>query len=163
MTNSVKLSESLLDEDKGLVLVCEIGSNTLGLATDRIQEVLAVPEIRPVHHAPPYVRGLFNLRGKVLALIDLAVKLDLPAQTIGPESRILVMEFDAELVGLLVENLMGIFSFADNSLVSSPDHLEEAFQRAVSGFFFLDERMVGLLRLDALLDRRTDAELSGGD
>lgn len=163
MTNSVKLSESLLDEDKGLVLVCEIGSNTLGLATDRIQEVLAVPEIRPVHHAPPYVRGLFNLRGKVLALIDLAVKLDLPAQTIGPESRILVVEFDAELVGLLVENLMGIFSFADNSLVSSPDHLEEAFQRSVSGFFFLDERMVGLLRLDALLDRRTDAELSGGD
>lgn len=163
MAGLMNLAESLLEEDNALILVCEVCDNTFGIPTSRIQEVLSLPEIRPVHHAPKYVKGLFNLRGKVLALIDPAIKLELSCQAAGPESRILVVESGSELVGLMVESLTGIFPFSDQNLVANPENLQSSLQRCLAGFFFLDGKMVGLLKLDELLSRSEEGTISNGD
>lgn len=163
MTELMNLAESLLEEDNALVLVCEVCANTFGIPTTQIQEVLAIPEIRPVHHAPDYVRGLFNLRGKVLALVDPAVRLELSRQTIGPDSRILVVESGSELVGILVDSLSGIFPFSDQNLVPNPENLQNSLQKSLAGFFFLDGNMVGLIKLDQLLGRDDESAIAGGE
>lgn len=163
MTELMNLAESLLDEDNALVLVCEICGNTFGIPTSHIQEVLAVPEIRPVHHAPAYVKGLFNLRGRVLALIDPAIKLELQPQVLGPESRILVVANDSELVGFLVESLAGIFPFAEENLVANPENLQPGMQKSLAGFFFLDGNMVGLMKLEQLLVKNDESDLPQGE
>jgi purine-binding chemotaxis protein CheW len=163
MTELMNLAESLLDEDNALVLVCEFCGNTFGIPTSHIQEVLAVPEIRPVHHAAAYVKGLFNLRGRVLALIDPAVKLELQPQIIGPESRILVVETNSELVGFLVESLTGIFPFSDENLVPNPENLQPAMQQSLAGFFFLDGNMIGLLKLEQVLEKYDEGDLNQGE
>lgn len=150
---------SLLEDESQLVVVCGIGGNMLGIPADPIQEVLAPPEIRPVHHAPDYVRGVFNLRGRVIVVIDPAVKLGLSAQILDGETRILVVQSGAELVGILVDRLVGIFPFSPGQMTASPENLPESFSRVVSGFFFLDGRMTGLLILDKLLGSRD----AGGD
>ena len=90
----MNLTGSLLEDEGRLVVVCNISGNILGLPTGPIQEVLAIPEIpeiRPVHHAPAYVKGVFNLRGRVIVLIDPAVRLELEPQEPCSESRILVV------------------------------------------------------------------------
>ena len=148
---------SLLEDESQLVVVCGVAGNMLGIPATPIQEVLAPPEIRPVHHAPDYVRGVFNLRGRVIAVIDPAVKLELPAQTLDADARILVVQSGAELVGLLVDSLAGIFPFSPDRLTASPENLPKAFSRVVSGFFFLDGKMTGLLKLDELLGSREAA------
>ena len=152
--SSMKLAGSLLEDENQLVVVCSIGGNKLGIPAGPIQEVLALPEIRPVHHAPEYVRGVFNLRGRVIVIIDPAIKLGLPPQAFEGESRILVVQSGPELVGLLVDSLIGIFPFSANQLTASPENLPRAFCRVVSGFFFLDGKMTGLLMMDELLGAR---------
>lgn len=142
---------SLLEDDGQLVVVCGIGGNMLGIPAGPIQEVLAPPEIRPVHHAPDYVRGVFNLRGRVIAVIDPAVKLGLSPQILDADTRILVVQSGTELVGMLVDSLIGIFPFSPEQMTASPENLPKAFSRVVSGFFFLDGKMTGLLMLDELL------------
>jgi purine-binding chemotaxis protein CheW len=142
---------SLLEDESQLVVVCGIGGNMLGIPASPIQEVLAPPEIRPVHHAPDYVRGVFNLRGRVIAVIDPAVKLGLSPQMLDTDTRILVVQSGTELVGMLVDSLIGIFPFSPEQMTASPQNLPKAFSRVVSGFFFLDGKMTGLLMLDELL------------
>lgn len=154
MTDFMKLAGSLLEDDSQLVVICSIGGNMLGIPAGPIQEVLSLPEIRPVHHAPDYVRGVFNLRGRVIVIIDPAIKLGLSAQSFDGESRILVVQSGPELVGLLVDSLIGIFPFSADQLTASPENLPKAFCKVVSGFFFLDGKMTGLLMMDELLGNR---------
>ncbi|MEW6708567.1 MAG: chemotaxis protein CheW [Candidatus Riflebacteria bacterium] len=153
MANESNLVESMIDQENNMILVCEVAETVLGISTAHIQEVLAIPDIRPVHHAPAYIKGLFNLRGRVLSLIDPAVKLELKAQTIFDESRILVIQTGNELVGLLVESLHGIFPATATQTTSNPENLQESFQKAISGFCFIEDKMVGLVKIDELLDR----------
>lgn len=154
MTQFMKLAGGLLEDEGQLVVICSIGGSLLGISSGPIQEVLALPDIRPVHHAPDYVRGVFNLRGRVIVVIDPAIKLGLAPQEYDGESRILVVQSGPELVGLLVDNLIGIFPFSTDQLTASPENLPKAFCKVVSGFFFLDGKMVGLLIMDELLGCR---------
>lgn len=152
MTAFMKMTGDLLEEEGKLVVICSVGGNMLAIPAGPIQEVLALPEIRPVHHAPEFVRGVFNLRGRIIVLIDPAIKLELPRQEVDSESRILVVHSDNELVGILVNNLIGIFPFSTDQLTPSPENLPKAFCKVVSGFFFLDGKMVGLLIMEKLLN-----------
>ena len=147
----MNLTGDLLESSHNLVVLCHIGNHLLGIPTDSIQEVLAIPEIRPVHHAPPYVRGVFNLRGRVIVLIDPAVKLELVPQSLSGEARILVMQLGEELLGVLVSSLLGILPFSPDQLAANPENISGAFRRAISGFLFLQNNMVGLLKIDELL------------
>lgn len=159
MSTFMNLADGLLKDESQLVVVCSISGNTLGVPTGPIQEVLAVPEMRPVHHAPPFVIGVFNLRGKVLILLDPAVKLGLPPQDLSNESRILVIQSGSELIGVLVDELTGIFPYVPEQLVANPESLQKSLRQAIAGFFFLNGQMVGLLKIDELLSREeTTAE-----
>ena len=64
-----------------------------------------VGELTPVRHAPDYVAGIRNLRGRIITVIDLCVRLGLGAVEIGPESRILIADWKGEPVGLLVDRV----------------------------------------------------------
>ncbi len=163
MSSLMNLTGSLLEDEGRLVVVCNISGNILGLPTAPIQEVLAIPEIRPVHHAPSYVKGVFNLRGRVIVLIDPAVKLELEPQITCSESRILVVQAGSELLGVLVDSLLGIFPFSPEQLTASPESLSRSLKKAVEGFFFLNNKMVGLLKIDELLERNTEANLEAGE
>jgi purine-binding chemotaxis protein CheW len=153
MSAFMNLADGLLKDESQLVVVCSISGNILGVPTGPIQEVLAMPEIRPVHHAPAYVIGVFNLRGKVLALIDPAVKLGLPPQNLAADSRILVIQSGSELVGVLVDELTGIFPYIPDQLTSKPESLQASMRQSIEGFFFLSGQMVGLLKINELLGR----------
>ncbi len=64
-----------------------------------------VGEITPVRHAPDFVAGIRNLRGRIITVIDLAVRLGIGSVEIGPESRILIADWKGEPVGLLVDRV----------------------------------------------------------
>src|SRR3954447_8460328 len=65
------------------------GEGVFGIDATLIQEVVMVGELTPVRHAPEYVAGIRNLRGRIITVIDLCVRLDLGNVEVGPESRIL--------------------------------------------------------------------------
>src|ERR1700742_819154 len=68
-----------------------------------IQEVIRVGPITPVRHAPESVAGIVNLRGKIVTVLDLGLRLGLPKAVPGPDTRIFIMEDGNEFIGLLVD------------------------------------------------------------
>ncbi|NLI79839.1 MAG: hypothetical protein GX442_25765 [Candidatus Riflebacteria bacterium] len=158
----MELSSDLLVTENQLIVLCGCCGNLFGIHTEPIQEVLAIPEVRPVHHAPPFVRGVFNLRGRVVVLIDPAVKMGAPPQELTPESRILVVHSKDELIGLLVSTLLGVVPFASGQATPNPENLEEGFRKVISSFLLLDGKMVGLLKIDTLLGENDELAHDGG-
>jgi chemotaxis signal transduction protein len=77
-----------------------LGDAAFGLSIRLVREINPHLEITPAHKAPSYVRGLINLRGQIVTVIDLGERLGLGLRTIGPESRLVILKTNSELAAL---------------------------------------------------------------
>ncbi|HTK35658.1 MAG TPA: chemotaxis protein CheW [Caulobacteraceae bacterium] len=120
-------------------------------------EVLAVRELRgwspatPLPRAPPYMRGVINLRGTVLPIVDLAVRLGLPSGEPSARHVIIVAAVGDQTVGLLVDGHCEIVVAPDGAMQPAPDIRSDTVETFVSALITIEDRMIGLLILDQLL------------
>jgi len=121
-----------------------------GIEATLIQEVVMVGELTPVRHAPSYVAGIRNLRGRIITVIDLCVRLGLGAVTIGPESRILIADWKGEPVGLLVDRVADAIAVEAGGLEPAPPNLHGVQMQKLLGVFRSGERLAALLDLAAV-------------
>ena len=84
-------------------VTCRVDRELFGLPVTQVQEILRVSALTRVPHAPFPVRGVTNLRGYVLPVVDLRLRLGLPAVDPGPQARVMVVQTRGRLIGLLVD------------------------------------------------------------
>jgi purine-binding chemotaxis protein CheW len=120
-------------------------------------DIMSVREIRgwtpatALPRAPGYVRGVINLRGVVLPIIDLADRLGFaPAE---PTARhvIIVAQTGKQVVGLLVDAVSDIIDMAADKLQPTPDVGSEAARAFVIGVMAIEDRMISLIALDSVM------------
>lgn len=125
----------------------EVDGQLFGVEVDTVQEVLSYDEYTPVPLAPPAVGGLFNLRGQVIAAVDLRVQLGLSRQQMqGPVMNV-ILRGDGEPVSLLVDRIGEVVDLADEELEPPPDTLSGPTRELVVGTYKLAGRL--MLALDA--------------
>jgi purine-binding chemotaxis protein CheW len=135
-----------------LTATFELGSEGLfGIDATLIQEVVMVGEITPVRHAADYVAGIRNLRGRIITVIDLCVRLGLGAVRIDPENRILIADWKGEPVGLLVDRVADAVTLEAGDLEPAPPNLHGVQMQKLRGVFRSGERLAALLDLAAVL------------
>jgi len=89
-----------------LRLVCfELRAQELALPIACVRETLPVPPITRVFLVPPCLTGVFSLRGDIVPVIDLGILLGLPATAVGNDSKIVVLDHAAGVVGIVVDRL----------------------------------------------------------
>jgi purine-binding chemotaxis protein CheW len=121
-------------------------------------DIMAVREIRgwtpatPVPHSPRFVRGVINLRGAVLPVIDLADRLGLGTAVETARHVIIVVQIGTRIVGLLVDAVCDILSTADHTVQRTPDLAGDQMQSFVKGLIALEGRMISLIDLGLVLD-----------
>ena len=124
-------------------------------------DVRSVREIRgwtaatPLPHTPAYVRGVINLRGAVLPIIDLASRLGFGAAEPTARHVIIVAEIGEQLVGLLVDAVSDILTVTDAMVQPTPDIASEPAKTFLRGVMTVEDRMVSLLSLDSILPSDT--------
>jgi purine-binding chemotaxis protein CheW len=120
-------------------------------------DIMAVREIRgwtpatPLPHTPDYVRGVINLRGAVLPIMDLAARLGLGV--VEPTARhvIIVVKLGDRLIGLLVDAVSDILSITDAHVQPAPDVSCDRVRSFVGGIVTIEDRMISQIALDSLL------------
>jgi purine-binding chemotaxis protein CheW len=141
------------NKDRRLQLALfRVGKFTCALDIDVVQEINRNALATVVHDAPSYVRGIINLRGHVVTVIDLRAKLGLPPLDTGRTPRGLVVKSHGELVGLLVDDVDDIVEVASGDITPTPPHLSGDFGSYFSGVYQLESDLVVVLDLDHLLD-----------
>ena len=87
----------------------------------QVREVVPLPELTPLADAPQFVRGIFNLRGKLVTAIDLRQRLELPRRAWDRKTAVLIAPFDEKLFGLIVDQALSLVHLSDQQIEPAPD------------------------------------------
>jgi len=134
------------------IVALRCAGTTFGIPIDRVREIVIVPEITPVPESGEFVRGIINLRGRILPVLDLGLRLGLPPGPREGSGRILVVEQESQqLVGLLVDEASEVLRVPETLLSPPPELAGGPLGASVRGVARLDERLVLLLDLAMLV------------
>ena len=120
-------------------------------------DVMSVREIRGwtpatvLPHSQSFVRGVINLRGAVLPIVDLAVRLGFPPAEVMGRHVIIVVQVGSQFVGLLVDAVSDILSVSESEVLPPPDVASEMAKRFVCGLLAMEGRMLSILSVDSVL------------
>ncbi len=145
-------NDTMDNEQQMLVSTFYLGEAAFGLDTAHIQEVVRVGGITPVHHAPAYLLGVMNLRGRIATVIDLGMKLELARTEKGESSRIFILDHEGEQIGLMVEYVADAVSIDRSGIKPAPENVRGVQGRYVKGVFETEGRLVALLDTSAVLE-----------
>jgi purine-binding chemotaxis protein CheW len=128
-----------------------LGNEFFGLPVSSVKEILRAGSITRVPHAPTPVRGVTNMRGKVLPVVDLNVRLGLKESGTGSLSRILVVESKGRLIGLLVDSVQQVFRMNLKAIQPPPPDIMTTQSDYILGVYHLQDVLVILLDVDRVL------------
>ena len=125
-------------------------------------DIMSVREIRgwtpatALPHAPSYVRGVINLRGSVLPVVDLAERLGFPPTDASARQVIIVVQVGAQIVGLLVDAVSDILTLTTETIQPTPEVASAFVKFFVRGMLAIDGRMIGVIELDNIMLTETE-------
>ncbi|WP_109486698.1 chemotaxis protein CheW [Occallatibacter savannae] len=150
-------------EYAGELLVCTfaLGENgVFGIDATLVQEVAMMGELTPVRHAPAFVAGIRNLRGRIITVIDLCERLGLGVVRATPETRLLIADWNGEPVGLLVDRVEGTLAMEAGALQRAPSNISNVQSEKLRGVFRTGHGLAGLLHLPSVLDGNSGSDTS---
>ena len=130
-----------------------VGRETYGVPIHLILEIVRVPEITAVPDAPEYIEGVINLRGKIVSIMDLRKRFGEKQISSGRHNRILVMEVQGRLAGLIVDGASEVMKIPGSDVEPPPAVFSESGLQCVTGVAKHGGRLVVLLDMAKLLQR----------
>jgi purine-binding chemotaxis protein CheW len=131
---------------KGSELIAfNIGSQEFCLGTTSVREIRGWTPATALPHAPMFVLGVVNLRGVVLPIIDLAVRLGFPPTEPTARHVIIVAEAGSQVAGLLVDGVSDIFTADEEQIQPTPDVAAETAKLYLRGVIAMEGRLIGVI------------------
>ena len=130
-----------------------IGNETFGVRIASVREIVRVPEITAVPSAPETIEGVINLRGKIIPVMDLRKRFGQSDIQSDKKNRILVVELDNKLVGLIVNAASEVLKIAPSEIEAPGNLFAEGESSYVTGVGKLKGRLIIILDITKLLHR----------
>jgi purine-binding chemotaxis protein CheW len=134
-----------------------------GVEVKLVQEIRRIAEITPVPRAPEFIRGVINLRGRIIPVVDLKKKLDLGEVRDEKAARIVVVKIQDRLIGMLVDGASQVLKVPVSSVEPAPDEVVEKGGDYIRGVAKLEKRLIILVDLLRVLQLEgRDGKTPGG-
>ena len=130
-----------------------IGNETYGVRIASVREIVRVPEITSVPSAPDLIEGVINLRGKIIPVMDLRKRFGQTEIISDKKNRILVVELENKLIGLIVNAASEVLKIPPSDVDSPGSVFAEGESSYVTGVGKLKGRLIILLDIAKLLQR----------
>ncbi len=137
------------------LLSIRLGDQEFALDIKVVREIRGWTPSTPIPHAPAYFRGMINLRGVVMAIVDMASRLGLPSNEPTAASVVVVVEVHDRPFGLLVDGVNDIITVSDDMRQATPSTGGPASQEVVEGLLTLDDRIISIVSIGALIPHET--------
>ena len=115
-------TEGLLEEDsqKGMFITFQTGKEFFGISISYVNEIIAMQPIAAIPEVDDYIKGLINLRGKIIPVIDVRVRFKMEPCEYTDRTCIIVIDVKSTMIGLIVERLADVDTIAEDSIVPPP-------------------------------------------
>ena len=133
-------------------LTFALGEEEYGVEILKVQEIRGYDAVTRVPDAPEYIKGVINLRGTIVPVIDLRLKLRLREARYDSLTVMIVLNVEDRVVGIVVDGVSDVVPLSQEQIRPTPEFGAAVDTRFISAIGTLDERMLILLDIETLLD-----------
>jgi purine-binding chemotaxis protein CheW len=139
----------------GKYLIFQLGAEEFGTEVLKVREIMGMQDITSIPQVPSHVRGVLNLRGKVIPVIDLRLKFGIEAQEYTARTCIIVMRIrqadEETMVGMIVDGVVEVLNLAGSDIEDTPDFGPGVVTPYLTGMAKIKGRVKILLDIDQVL------------
>lgn len=150
------MSEQVRGDRERQLVVFTLANESYGVAITTVKEIITMQKVTPLPKSPPFVKGVINLRGRVIPVVDLKSRLNLPETEVAHDTRIMVIEVGDRTVGCIVDSVREVLTIKES--VIEPPTGGSAEIDYMEGIAKVGEELVILIDLQRVLAGQ-DAEL----
>ncbi|AFH50261.1 Chemotaxis signal transduction protein [Ignavibacterium album JCM 16511] len=136
-----------------------IGNEEYAVNIFYVKEINRLSHITKVPNAPEFIEGVINLRGRIIPVIDLRIKIGLPKKGFDKDSRIIVIEDEDLLVGFLVDAVKEVIRIPKNIIEEPPEIVTSSKTDFISSVGKLEDRLLILIDLKKILSKNEQNKL----
>jgi purine-binding chemotaxis protein CheW len=155
MTLTENVAPAQADVRAGKYLTFQLDKEEFGIKVLKVREIMGLQEITAVPQTPSHVKGVINLRGKVVPVVDLRLKFGLPAAEYTQRTCIIVTQVQGEsgpvLIGIVVDGVSEVLNLTGQEIEDTPDFGDEAGVRYLLGMAKVKGKVKILLDIDQVL------------
>lgn len=142
------MSNTFVIESSEQTVVFTLGDESYCIDIFRVNEIIRLREITPIPGSPSHIKGLVNLRGKTIPVIDLRLRLGLPQVSESDDSRIIVVETEQGNMGIIVDSVREVFTVQPEIVDQAPTLIANIDTDFVRGVAKRGTSLVTMLNLD---------------
>ena len=159
-----RIAAAKADDRAGKYLVFQLGREEFGIRVPKVREIMGVQDITAVPQQPAHVKGVINLRGKVIPVVDLRLKFGLPPAPYTQRTCIIVVQLrggaNSVLTGIVVDGVAEVLNLAAADIEDTPDFGHGAATPYLLGMAKVKSKVKILLDIDEVMNTQ---ELCGLD
>jgi purine-binding chemotaxis protein CheW len=133
------------------MLVFKLGSEEYGVDILKVQEIRGYEKVTPIPRSPDYLKGVVNLRGTIVPVIDLRVKFAMPDPTYDSFTVVIVMRIAGRIIGAVVDAVSDVVRLAENEIREAPKLGAMVDSSYLTGVATQGSRMILALDIEKLL------------
>ncbi len=134
------------------LVVFDLANEYYGINIALVESIIKTQAITQLPQTPDYVKGVTNLRGSVLPVIDLRTRFGLEAQEFSRQTRIIIVTMGSVKVGMVVDAVSEVLRVSDEFIEPLPPMVSTVNSAFLKGIIRLDTRLIILLELSKVLD-----------
>jgi purine-binding chemotaxis protein CheW len=132
-------------------LTFALGGQEYGIDILNVQEIKGYSPITPIPNTPSHVKGVMNLRGTIIPVIDLRTKLGMREAEYGSFTVIVVVRVGVKVVGLIVDTVSDVLNIPESDIQAAPDFGKPVDAKFIEGMAKAGDRLVVLLGIEEVL------------
>ncbi len=145
------LKEKDISGHEGKFLTFVLSNEEYGIEILKVREIIGIMEITPVPQTPDYMKGVINLRGSVIPIVDLRLKFAMPEVERTKETCIIVAEVGATQVGVIVDSVSEVTDIKGEDIEEAPNFGQEIDTNFIMGLGKTKKKIVILLDIEKVL------------
>jgi purine-binding chemotaxis protein CheW len=133
-------------------LAFTLGKEEYGISIQKVQELRGYEAVTRIANAPPFIKGVVNLRGHIVPIIDMRIKFDLGMPTYNQTTVVVILNMLGRVVGMVVDSVSDVVLLAPEQIKPAPDMNNGVLNTDyLVGLGTIDERMLILIDIDKLM------------
>ncbi len=152
--------EKTFSDSEMQLVVFKLGREEYGVSILQVQEIKRMTDITRVPHTPDYIKGVINLRGSVLPVLDIKKRLGLPPQEYNDNTRIIIVKIEDIVIGIIVDAVSEVMAINQENIEEPQVAVGGISANYLSGVGKLENRLLILLNMEAIIGIGQDVKAS---
>ncbi|HEY9397164.1 MAG TPA: chemotaxis protein CheW [Burkholderiales bacterium] len=135
----------------GEFLTFALGTEEYGIDILKVQEIRGYDAVTRIANAPPYIKGVMNLRGTIVPIVDLRIRFNLGEPSYDQFTVVIILNLDGRTMGVVVDGVSDVIALTAEQVRPAPDFGATVDTRYLTGLGAIDDRMLILLDIEKLM------------